>query len=81
MTKTTKPMPDKATRRTTYFVQGLENGGNTYNVAYTKVDGDLKCEFLDRKRAIKLLEEERKCTPDTKFRLIKRTEMFDFGEY
>jgi hypothetical protein len=37
--------------------------------------------FLDRKKAVKLMEDEKKVSPEYKYRIVKCTEIFDEGTW
>lgn len=68
---------------THYFVQAKEEDKNPFIVCHSKDEetGELYHEFLDKKKANSLLEAEKKLTPTNKFRIIKRTEIFEEGDW
>lgn len=60
-------------RTTYYFVQILDEG-TPKNIPHTK--GTKNCEFLDRKKAVKFMNDLIEKNPNEKFRLTKRIEEY-----
>ena len=64
---------------THYYVQALVEGEDPQVVYHThdKETDEYYHKFMDRKKAQKLAEAEKKITPDNKFRVVKCTETYD----
>ena len=64
-----------------YYVQAQEEGGlpEIVSHAYDKKKKEYFHKFLDRKKAQELLDKEKLITPNTKFRVVKCTEIYDAG--
>lgn len=68
--------------QTTYFVQSLKDG-KIETLAHGKDEetGELYCEFLDKKKAMGLLEAEKKVSPEYKYRIVKETKTYKLGSW
>jgi len=64
---------------THYFIQSIAPGNIVTVVAHSKDEetGELYSKFLDKKKALKLMEEEFKINPDFTFNLIKVVETYE----
>ncbi len=68
---------------THYYVQAQDGDKKPQIVCHTEDEetGELYHKFMDKKKAKKLLETEKKITPDVKFRVVKMTESYELGEW
>ena len=68
---------------THYFVQSLLGGSRPQIVGHSQDDetGEIYHKFLDRKKALKLIEDEKKVSPEYKYRVVKETTTYDEGEW
>lgn len=62
-----------------YFVQSLNSEGEKGTVCHTKDEetGELYYRFFDKKKAVALMEAERKVSPELTYRVVKITETFE----
>ena len=67
----------------TYFVQSKDENGKLGIVGHSQDEetGEIYFKFLDKKKATKLLEEEKKSAPQLKYRIIKETTTFEEGTW
>ncbi len=68
----------KANTFTYYYVQTLLNDSNLPEIVYHSKNN---YKFLDKKKAIDLLDAEKKITPDVKFRLVTLSEKYSTEEW
>lgn len=64
---------------THYFLQSKLNDERPQIVGHSKDEetGEIYHKFLDRKKALKLMEDERKVSPEYKYRIVKETTTYD----
>lgn len=70
-------------KQTFYYVQVL-NKDNLPEIIYHSQDdetGEFYYKFLDKKKAQKLLDDEKKVLPNKKFRLVKLVETYTVNEW
>ena len=60
--------------KTTYYAVQILDDGFPKSIPHT--DGTKNCEFLERKKAVKFLNNLIEKNPEEKFRLLKRTEEY-----
>lgn len=62
-----------------FFVQSLDKKGDINTVCHSKDEetDELYYRFFDRKKAVALMEAERKATPESTYRIVKITETFE----
>jgi hypothetical protein len=65
---------------TVYWIEADKNGKRAIiGHSQDKKTGEIYHEFLNRKEAVKLMDEERKVSPEYKYRLIKKTTTIELG--
>jgi len=66
---------------THYFLQSKLKDGQPEIVGHSKDEetGEIYYKFLDRKKAVKLMEAEKKVSPEYEYRIVKCTETYDEG--
>ncbi len=67
---------------TNYFLQSKKGDERPQIVGHSKdKTGEIYHKFLDRKNAVKLMEDEKKVSPEYKYRIIKETTTYDEGAW
>lgn len=68
---------------TYYYLQCKEEGKHPVIISHTydKKTKEHFYKFVDRKKAQKLLDEEKKVNPELKFRIVKLVENYESGEW
>ncbi len=69
---------------TYYFVQALETENSAPKIVAHTTDektGELYYKFMDKKKAVKLMNDERKVNPEFKFRVVKLIEKFESSDF
>lgn len=68
---------------THYFLQSKLGDAPPQIVGHSQDDEtkEIYHKFLDRKKAVKLMEDEKKVSPEYKYRIVKCTEIFDEGTW
>ena len=66
-----------------YFLQSKLEDSQPKIVCHSenKETKEIYYKFLDRKKAVKLMEDEKKVSPQYKYRIIKYTETYDEGPW
>ena len=68
---------------TYYFIQSQKDGGKPEIVGHSqdKKTKEIYYKFMDRKKAISLMNDEKFVSPEYKYRLVKETHTFDEGAW
>ncbi len=68
---------------THYFLQSKKGDERPKIVGHSqdKKTKEIYHQFLDRKKAIKLMEDEKKISPEYKYRIVKETTSYDEGTW
>lgn len=66
---------------THYFLQSKLKDGQPQIVGHSKDSetGEIHYKFYDRKQAVKLMEAEKKVSPEYHYRIVKETTTYDEG--
>jgi hypothetical protein len=66
---------------TNYYVQSKKTDERPQIVCHSKDDetGEMYHKFLDKKKAVKLMEDEKKVSPEYKYRIMKETTTYEEG--
>jgi hypothetical protein len=68
---------------THYFLQSKLGEALPQTVGHSEDEKtkEIYYKFLDRKKALKLMEDEKKINPEYKFRVVKCTESYEHGSW
>ena len=68
---------------THYFLQSKLGDAAPQIVGHSQDEEtkEIYYKFLDRKKAVKLMEDEKKVSPEYKYRIVKYTETYDEGSW
>lgn len=68
---------------THYFLQSKLGDAQPQIVGHSQDEetGEIYHKFLDRKKAVKLMEDEKKVSPEYKYRIVKCTETYEEGAW
>ena len=66
---------------THYFLQSELAGAKPQIVGHSKNEqtGEIYYKFLDRKKVVKLMEDEKNVSPEYRYRIVKCSETYDYG--
>lgn len=68
---------------THYYLQSKKGDEQPKIVGHSKDEetGEVYYKFLDRKKAVKLMEDEKKVSPEYQYRIVKETTSYDEGAW
>lgn len=68
---------------TYYYIQSMIDGKEPEIIGHSKnkETGEVYYKMLSRKQALNLMKDERKVSPEYKYRVVKETQSFSEGEW
>lgn len=65
---------------TIYWVESMKDDKRSYvGHSQDKTTGEVHYKFLERSKALKMIQDEKKLSPEYKYRLVKQTTTTQFG--